>query len=523
MGGFFFAKPIRHTMSFIGKIIKKGIDLSDKLRLQSDPPNQLQRDQLIDLLEKSKNTAFGKYYGFAEMLAERDPVSAFKSTVPIFGYEEMHRMWWKRQQVLPDITWPGKPRYFARSSGTTGKSSKRIPITEDFLGSMKAVGRSMIRSLHRFDFPEELFESEILMLSSSAGLDESEKGFREGEISGINVSNFPDWYDIFYRPGKEIAAIADWDERVERIAKEAPDWNIGAIAGIPGWVLLMLRKVMEVNGAKTIHDVWPNLTVFASGGVAYNTYRKDFDAICAKPLTIMDTYLASEGFIAYTGRPDTMAMELALSHGYFFEFIPFDERGVDERGNILDQPLSLGIDEVKRGEEYVLVLTSCAGAWRYVIGDVIRFVNLDPHEILITGRTKFFLNVVGSQLSEEKMDAAIVDVGEKYEVGINEYMVAAVKNSAGDYIHQWVLVVDEKLERDEVAESLDDLLKDANRNYAEARKKGLKGVKVEFMTKQQYTDYLDETKSKGDQTKTPKVMDAEKMEGLMGFIARLRA
>ncbi len=381
----------------------------------------------------------------------------------------------------------------------------------------------MIKSLAHFDLPESLFESEILMLSSSADLEENEKGFLEGEISGINVSNFPDWYQTFYRPGKEIAAIDDWDERIQRIAQEAPDWNIGAIAGIPSWVLLMLQKVVEYNNLETIHDIWPNLKVYSSGGVAFETYRKDFEKICQEPLIVMDTYLASEGFVAFNSRPNTMAMELATDHGYFFEFIPFDDRGVDETGQLLDNPLSLNLDKVEIGQEYVLVLSSCAGAWRYMIGDVIKFESLDPPQILITGRTKFFLNVVGSQLSEEKLDAAILDASEKHGISINEYMVGAIKNQDGEYIHQWVVVTNDQVDSTELSDTLDNSLKEANNNYSVARSKALKGIEVQVISKKSYTDYLDQSKKKGGQVKTPKVMTEEKMKALLQTISPVLA
>lgn len=505
-------------MTIIGKLVKAGIDLNQKLKFKSGSYREMQEGELLSLLETAQNTAFGKYYGFSQLLEEEDVISAFKNAVPIYSYEEMQERWWNQQQQLPDISWPGKPDFFALSSGATGKESKRIPITKEFLDSMKYVGRSMIASLPNYDLPEELFESEILMLGSSANLEKNNKGFSEGEISGINVSNFPDWYEVFYRPGNEIASIPDWDERVARIAEEAPNWNIGAIAGIPSWVLLMLRKVIEVNNLKTIHDIWPNLTVYSSGGVAYETYRKDFDAICNKALVIMDTYLASEGFVAFNSRPDTMAMELALDHGYFYEFIPFDKRGVDEMGNILENPVSLNIDEVKVAEEYVLILSSCAGAWRYQIGDVIKFESLHPPQIKITGRTKFYLNAVGSQLSEEKMDAAILSISEKHDISVNEYMVAAIRNDEGEYIHQWVLVTDNQPDTDTMAKNLDEALKEANKNYKVARSKALKGLKVSFLTKKAYTDYLAQSKQKGGQVKTPKVMGEERMKKLLKSI-----
>ncbi len=503
-------------MAILGKLVKAGIDITAKLKSTEDNPLHAQETQLRDLLNQAKDTAFGKYYGFDEILKSPDLISAYRKEVPLFNYEQMHAQWWSRQERLEDITWPGRPDFFARSSGTTGKSSKRIPITKEFMASMKSVGTSMINSLHEFDFPESLFESEVLMLSSSANLEENEQGFKEGEISGINVSNFPGWYDMFYRPGKEIATINDWDERVAAIAEQAPEWNIGAIAGIPSWVLLMLQRIIERHQLSDIHEIWPNFQVFATGGVAFETYREDFEKVCKTPITILDTYLASEGFIAYTSTPGTMAMKLALSHGYFFEFIPFDKRGISESGDLLSDPLVLGINEVEVGKEYVLILSSCAGAWRYAIGDVIRFESLTPPQIKITGRTKFFLNVVGSQLSEEKMDLAILELAEANKTTINEYMVAAIKNEDGEYIHQWVLVSEVKAAH--LAEQLDELLKSANKNYEVARSKALKGISVKVISKEKYTTYLAQTNKKGGQTKTPKVMKEEKMTMLLDFI-----
>lgn len=505
-------------MPIFGTLVKGGIKLNQALSFDNEKPAEQQEKQLRQLLKKAKDTAFGKYYGFVEMLKSDDVIKAFQNEVPIFDYHQMHEAWWHKQQEHSDITWPGKPNFFALSSGTTGKSSKRIPITDEFLQSMKDVGASLIKCIPDFDFPEELFESEILMLSSSANLSKNENGHLEGEISGINVSNFPGWYDVFYRPGKEIASITDWDERVQRIAEEAPNWNIGAIAGIPSWVLLMLQKVIEHNGLKNIHEIWPNLTVYASGGVAFETYREDFEAISGEPITIIDTYLASEGFFSYTSKPDTMDMRLALEHGYFYEFIPFDERGVDEHGVLLDNPKVLTVSEVEVDQEYVLIVSTCAGAWRYQIGDVVKFTSLNPHQIKITGRTKFFLNVVGSQLSEEKMDEAILEVSKALGITVNEYSVAAMKNEDGEYIHQWVVVSENEIDESSFAERLDEALKEVNKNYGVARNKALKGVRVSRIEKETYHDFLAKGKKKGGQVKTPKVMNEERMKGFLEFV-----
>ncbi len=505
-------------MYLLGAIVKKGIELNQLLAPDPGSPRAQQENQLRELLSRAKETAFGKYYGFSQMLASDDVVKEFQDNVPIWDYASMHERWWKQQFIYPDITWPGMPRYFALSSGTTGKTSKRIPVTSDFVQSMRDVGTSLIRALPNYDLPEKVFESEVLLLSSSADLKEHDQGHLEGEISGINVSNFPDWYDLFYRPGKEIAQIDDWDKRLEHIVSQAPEWNIGAMAGIPSWVLLMLKAVMREHKLKSIHDIWPNLTLYASGGVSFDTYRKDFQNLCGKEIIVMDTYLASEGFFAYSSRPESMAMTLALRHGYFYEFIPFDERGVDDSGNLIDDPPCFTIDEVELDQEYILIICTCAGTWRYMIGDTIRFVNLDPHEILITGRTKFFLNVVGSQLSEEKLDTAILTVSKNNSITINEYSVAAMKDENGDYFHQWMIVCDSDFDESKIRDELDEKLKQANKNYKVARNKALKKVSLQRITKQVYHDFLAETKKKGGQIKVPKVISSSKMKEFLEYI-----
>ncbi len=505
-------------MSFRGKAIKAALNINQSLEHRLIRADTTQEECLKGLLNTAKDTAFGKYYGFAQILKASDLRSAYAAAVPIHDYDKMHTEWWAQQLTLPDITWPGHPSFFALSSGTTGKESKRIPITNDFIDGMRRTGVHLLGSLPNFDFPESVFEGEFLMLSSSADLKDHPAGHKEGEISGISVSNFPDYYDFFYRPGHEIAAISDWNERVARIVAEAPNWNISAIAGIPSWVLLLLKEVIKGHGLNTIHDLWPNLHVYASGGVAYDTYREDFDAICARPLTIIDTYLASEGFFAYTARPGTMDMKLVMDEYYYYEFIPFDGRGVDDMGNILENPVIQRIEEVEQGKDYVLLITTSAGAWRYVIGDTIRFTDVKSREIKITGRTKFFLNVVGSQLSEEKMDAGILEAAQAFGITVNEYSVAAVKNESGDYVHQWIVVAEKQVDEGAFAEKLDEALKNLNKNYSVARSKALKGVRVKAINKAMYHAYLEKSKKKGGQVKTQKVMGAEKMEAYLSFV-----
>jgi hypothetical protein len=508
------------VMNFLGSIIKASIAINQRLSFADRDEEYEQSKSLQDLLSKARATAFGKFYGFEEIIRTDKPYESFANEVPIFDYYSLHDQWLKQQQVRKDITWPGHPGFFALSSGTTGSESKRLPITDDFIESVRAVGVSLVKDLPNYNFDEKLFESEILMLSSSAALTESGRGFKEGEISGINVSNFPSWYDLFYRPGKEIASIDDWDERIERIAREAPNWNIGAIAGIPSWVLVMLREVLKYNQVDNIHQLWPNLKVFVSGGVAFETYRRDFEEVCGEPIHIMDTYLASEGFFAYTDRPDSLEMKLATHHGYFYEFIPFDDKNFDELGNLRKDATAVPLAGTTPGKEYAILVSSCAGLWRYFIGDTVKIVSRDPTRIVLTGRTKFWLNVAGSQLSEEKLDKAINELSQAIGQSINEYSVAALPDGEGTFNHTWVIVVERprELNSNDLAGTIDKYLNEANKNYRVARRKALTDIHVLAVSKGTYHEYLSKVGKKGGQTKTPKVMTEQKMRQYLSFL-----
>lgn len=504
-------------MALLGQLIKSAVKIASSWQSAGSDPAEIQLAQLQHLLTKAQNTSFGIYYGFDQILQADDILAAYRERVPIHTYDDIHQRWWQQQQNLPNITWPGRPQYFALSSGTTGKKSKRIPVTDDMLASFRAVGVSQAVSLGHFDVSPELFEKEVLMLSSSADLSEH-KDHLEGEISGINASNLPPWFGNFYRPGPDIAQIDDWDERVAQIAEKAPQWDIGAIAGIPAWVQMMLETIIERHQLDTIHDIWPGLRFYVTGGVAFDPYRASFEKLVAQPLTYLDTYLASEGFFAFTQRPGTMDMRLALEHQLFYEFIPFDKRGFDETGQLLEQPEVHTLHQVVEGQDYALLISTPAGAWRYLIGDTVKFTDLEQFELVISGRTKYFLNVVGSQLSEEKINTAVQQLAKNRKIEIHEFAVAALQNEAGDFYHQWVLGMEPNGHSDTLKDELDTILQELNKNYRVARQKALKEVRVQAIPTETIYDWLAAKKKKGGQIKMPKVMKAEMMEDLLAFV-----
>lgn len=274
-------------MAIVGKIIKQAIHLSDAIATEADPVKE-QHQVLRKLLNKAKHTAFGKRYGFQEILAHESLVQAFQLAVPIFDYDKLYNEWWHHLLAgHQNVTWPGGQSYFAISSGTTS-NSKYIPVTEDMLEAIRRAGIQQITSLRNFDLPPSFFEKQILMLGSSSNLIQKDDHL-EGEISGISAANIPFWFRKFYKPGNEIASLDNWEQKIRQIAKRAPDWDIGSITGIPSWTELMLKEIISFNKLKTIHDVWPNLEVYTSGGVAFEPYRKSFEKLVARPLVYIDT------------------------------------------------------------------------------------------------------------------------------------------------------------------------------------------------------------------------------------------
>ena len=504
-------------MPFIGNLIKKAIDLGEALTSYDSPVDE-QRKILKNLLEKAEDTAFGRHYNFEQILKSENLFKAFAEAVPTHDYDKMHSEWWHRTLAgEPDVSWPGKPHFFALSSGTTS-SSKSIPVTDDMLAAIRRAGIGQILALSEFDLPPEFFEKEILMLGSSTGLKEV-NGHKEGEISGISASNIPGWFEFYYKPGKEIASISNWDERVERIAQEAPNWDIGSLSGIPSWIELMLKKVIEYHGVNTIHDIWPNLRVYTSGGVALEPYIKSLEKLMAHPLTYIDTYLASEGFLAFQARPETKAMKLVLNNGIYFEFVPFQERFMAEDGTVRPDAPVLNSQEVTEGVDYVLLISTVAGAWRYMIGDTIQFTDVNRGEIIISGRTKFYLNVVGEQLPVNKMTDAVQKLSEKMGIDIKEFTVAAIRRDDGEYINRWYLGSDDPCQDpDAVAPMLDETLRASNKNYDVARTKALKGVEAFVVPTGLFHEWNEHTKQKGGQAKMPKVMKEEAFREFEQFI-----
>ncbi len=500
-------------MPILGSIIKRAIELRSKMPaiFQTRHAGKAQKKELKKLLKKASSTAFGEHYAFHDILKSKDPIVSFKEKVPIHDYNDIFKDWWYRTlNGEPYVCWPGRVKYFALSSGTSGASSKHIPVTGTMLRAIKKTSVKQIFSLARFKFPKTFYEKGILMLGGSTHLQYNGTYF-EGDLSGITTKNIPFWFQHFYKPGKRISKERDWPTKLNEIIAKAKDWDIGIIVGVPAWWQILLEKIIDHYQLKHIHEIWPTLSIFVHGGVSFGPYARGFKKLLGKPLTYIETYLASEGFIAFQSRPDTNGMQLMLDNGLFFEFIPFDSDNFDAQGNLRPKVNTVTIQDVEEGREYALLLSTCAGAWRYLIGDVIKFTNLEKNEVVITGRTKHFLNLCGEHMSVENMNTAVKMAEEQLNIEVREFTVAGVKHGSM-FAHKWFVGTDSEVEPATLRKKIDENLKILNDDYRVERIAAIKDVIVQVLPSQAFYQWMRMKGKEGAQNKFPRVIKDEMLQ-----------
>lgn len=511
-------------MALLGTLLKRGINLRESLEQQYTSPFDLQKQELRKLIIHSQNTRFGKAYGFQEMLKafKKKPNDAFyqayKNSVPVFDYDKIYNEWWHlAQSGKADVCWPGTIKYFALSSGTSGASSKYIPVTRDMVKSIRKTSVRQILTLSKYDLPNDLFTKGILMLGGSTNLRRSGTYF-EGDLSGITAAQIPFWFQHFYKPGKKIAKTTNWGEKLEEITLKAKDWDIGIIVGVPAWLQILMEKIVNHYQVRTIHDIWPNLKIFVHGGVSFEPYKKGFEKLLAQPLIYMETYLASEGFVAFQAYPGRKSMKLVLNNGIFYEFIPFTDDNFDEDGALKPNPLTLRIDQVEENKEYALLLSTNAGTWRYLIGDVIKFASVEDSEIVITGRTKHFLSLCGEHLSLDNMNKAVELVSEEMNFDVREFTVIGEPHD-NLFAHHWYLGTDDQVDPENLKIALDRKLKELNDDYRVERGHALKEITVEVLPVSVFYDWMRIQGKEGGQNKFPRVLKKEKSQQWKAYLA----
>ena len=503
-------------MAFID--FKLSSSLSRLLNIPVGSPKKQQLKVLRKLLRKSRFTEFGQKYLFDQILLNFNAGKSFQQIVPTYNYEKIFNEWWYRaMEGKPDVCWPGIIKFFALSSGTSEAASKYIPITKDLIRANTLTSIRQLISLATYtNVPKSSVGKGWLMLGGSTHLKKSAT-YYAGDLSGIQAKNIPFWFQGMYKPGKKIAKNPDWSKKLEEIVEKAPQWDIAFLVGVPAWVQLCMEKVIERYKLNNIHEIWPNLAFYVHGGVALEPYKRGFNKLLGKPITYIETYLASEGFLAYQNRQDARGMKLALNNNIFFEFVPFDYNNFDSEGNMVANPETFMIHEVEEHRNYAILISTNAGTWRYLIGDTIQFVDIEKSEIIITGRTKHFLSLVGEHLSVDNMNRAIHLVSEELNICISEFTVAGIPHG-NFFAHHWFIATNDNVNSEHLKLLLDEKLKELNDDYEVERKHALKEVLVDVLSEKTFMDFMKAKGKLGGQHKFPRVLKGKMLEDWQHFL-----
>ncbi len=490
------------------------------LNLPISNPRRQQLRVLKKLLRIARFTQFGQAYKFDEILMSRHSGKKFQQLVPTYNYNKLYDEWWhKAVDGTSDVCWPGVIKYFALSSGTSDATSKYIPITKELIRSNTITSFKQLLSLAKYqDVPKSAIGKGWLLLGGSTQL---QKGatYYAGDLSGIQQKNIPFWFQGLglYKPGKKIAREKDWAKKLEEVVDNAPNWDIGFIVGVPAWLQLCMEKIIERYHLNNIHEMWPNLAFYVHGGVAMEPYKKGFEKLLGKPITYIETYLASEGFLAYQNRQDSTGMHLALNDNIFFEFVPFDDNNFDGEGNMVENPQVFMIHEIEENKEYSILISTNAGAWRYAIGDTVKLIDKERSEIIITGRTKQFLSLVGEHLSVDNMNKAIEMVSEELNISIPEFTVAGVPHGLF-FAHHWYVATDDAVDKELLRLRIDEKLKELNDDYEVERKHALKEVMITVLSENTFMEFMRLKGKVGGQHKFPRVLKGKMLDDWQRFL-----
>ena len=504
--------------------IKLPAYIAKALNLPVSDARSQQMKVLKKLLKKARFTQFGQLFKFDEILLSRHPGKKFQQLVPTYNYSKIYSEWWyKTREGTPDVCWPGVIKYFALSSGTSEAASKYLPITKELLRSNTVTSIRQLFSLTRYEhLPKSAIGKGWLMLGGSTELQKGPTYFA-GDLSGIQQKNIPFWFLGLglYKPGKKIAKVRDWSEKLEEIVENAPNWDIGFIVGVPAWLQLCIEKIIERYKLNNIHELWPNLGFYVHGGVAMEPYKRGFEKLLGKPIIYIETYLASEGFLAYQNRQNTKGMQLVLNNNIFFEFVPFDDNNFDSEGNMIENSEAYMIHEIEEHKDYAILISTNAGAWRYAIGDTVRLVDREKSEIIITGRTKHFLSLVGEHLSVDNMNKATEMVAEELNISIPEFTVCGIPYD-NFFAHQWYLATDDTLDSVKVIRLIDEKLKMLNDDYEVERKHALKAVFGQILPEKIFLDFMESKGKVGGQHKFPRVLKGKMLDDWNAFLSRYK-
>ena len=485
---------------------------------------ELQRKVLTHLLTAARDTEYGRAHGFATIRSYED----FVKLNPVNTYEELKGSIDRMRHGERDVLWPGRVKWYAKSSGTTNDKSKFIPVSQEGLQKIHYAGGFDSVALYLRNNPKSrLFDGRALILGGSHAPNYNLPGSLVGDLSAILIENINPLANMVRVPKKETALLSDFEVKRERIAREAMTKNVTNISGVPSWMLSVLNCMMDITGKTHLEEVWPNLEVFFHGGVAFTPYRKQYEQLITSPgMHYMETYNASEGFFGLQDDPTDKSMLLMLDYGVFYEFVetplssPSGDTKASSRGGMEGVPIPLWA--VEKDKNYAMLISTSCGLWRYMIGDTIRFTSTNPYKFVISGRTKSFINAFGEELIVDNAEQGLAYACEQTGAEVLEYTAAPVFMDAhAKCRHQW-LIEFSKAPNDlaQFATLLDQRLQQLNSDYEAKRYKDITLQPLEIISARQglFNDWLKLRGKLGGQHKVPRLSNSrEHIEQLLGL------
>ncbi len=483
--------------------------IAKQQRKWSLKPMETQQAVFDQIISKATPTAFGKDHGFGDIRSYED----FKRQVPVRDYEAL-RPWVDRVvKGESDILWPGKPAYFAKTSGTTS-GTKYIPITKDSIPNHITSARNALLSYVAQTGKSKFLDGKLIFLSGSPETVKT-AGVNTGRLSGIVNHHVPGYLRGNQMPSYETNCIEDWEEKVDAIVAETLGQPMSLISGIPPWVQMYFDRIQEKTG-KAIKDVFPDFEMFVYGGVNFEPYRQKLYETIGKKVDSIELYPASEGFIAYQDSQVDEGLLLLLKTGIFFEFIPADEY-------FNENPTRLSIGEVELGVNYALIINSNAGLWGYSIGDTVKFVSKDPYRLIVSGRIKHFISAFGEHVIGEEVEKAMKHAVSKHpETELVEFTVAPqVTPHEGLPLHEWyVEFATEPTDLEGFEKDLNLQLQKLNTYYDDLITGSiLKNLEVKSLQRDAFRNYMKSQGKLGGQNKVPRLSNDRKIaDELMHYI-----
>ncbi len=428
-------------------------------------PIQVQQDLFQDLIRNGRMTDYGRDHGF-DSITNTDQ---YRNNIPLRDYDSIKPYIQRIMQGEQQVLWPSEIRWFAKSSGTTSDKSKFIPVSFEALDECQFRGARDLLTIYCHNNPEtRIFDGKGLMIGGSHELNKLAKDSYCGDLSAVMMNNLPFWVNLLRTPKPEIALMADWEVKMEKMATATMYDDVTSISGVPTWTLLLINRLIEMKKVDSLVDVWPNIELYMHGGVGFDPYRQQFqNLIPSDSMNYLETYNASEGFFGIQDSvKSTGDLLLMMDYGIYYEFLPMSELD-NENGK------TLTLEEVEVDVNYALVISTNAGLWRYMVGDTVMFTSINPYRFRITGRTKLYINTFGEELMIDTAEVALSGACLKTNSIIRDYTAGPVylrTDQSG--AHEWLIEFEQHPDNLEAFQyELDDLLKQANSDY-EAKRAG---------------------------------------------------